>query len=374
VILFSRTVLDTAFRAVYPFLPFIAAGMGVPVEVAAQIIQVRNLVGFLAPVFGPLSDRFGRRVVMLAGIGLVNVACLALVLVVPFWIVAVLMVVMSLGVTLFVPAQQAYFADEIPYKERGRAMALGELAWSGAAILGLPLMGWVLTRAGWQNAFGLVGLLGIAAFALIWLLLPRTEHRRLATSSQGGMQLLVREPMAWAAIAVTFLLAASNENINIVFGTWMNQSFGLDAAVLGVVAAAVGGAELTAELFAAGFVDRIGKWRTVLASMFLGLGAFLALPLLGANAWFATLGLVLVFFTFELTVVAALPLYSEIMPGARALLLSLEVASFFAGRALGSFAGPNLFARFGLTPVSLVSAAGTGAALLIWVLMIREQR
>ena len=104
VILFSRTVLDTAYRAVYPFLPFIAADLGVSLAEAARIIQARNLIGFLAPVFGPLSDRFGRRVVMLGGAALIALACLALLFVAPLWFVIAAAVLVSVGGVASLPS------------------------------------------------------------------------------------------------------------------------------------------------------------------------------------------------------------------------------------------------------------------------------
>ncbi|MBI4670926.1 MAG: MFS transporter [Chloroflexi bacterium] len=184
----------------------------------------------------------------------------------------------------------------------------------------------------------------------------------------------MRVPTAWAVIGVTFLIAIANENINVVFGAWMNQAFGLDAVALGLVASAIGGAELGAELFAAGFVDRLGKWRTVLASLIFGGLAYALLPLLDRNAWFGTFGLMLVFFLFELAVVAGLPLYTEIFPHARGLVLSLEVASFSLGRAVGSFVAPALFTRYGFAAVCFLSGAALVAAILIWILVVREQQ
>lgn len=375
VILFSRTVLDTAYRAVYPFLPFIAADLGVSLAEAARIIQARNLIGFLAPVFGPLSDRFGRRVVMLAGAALISLACLALLFIAPLWFVVAASVLISIGIVLFVPAQQAYLGDEVPYAQRGRAMAFGELSWSGAALIGLPLVGLVLAWFGWRAAFGVLGVLSVAAFLVVWFALPRVEHRaQHEHPTRGGIRALMRVPIAWAVVGVTFLIAIANENINVVFGTWMNQTFGLDAVAIGLVASAIGGAELGAELFAVGFVDRLGKWRTVLASLIVGGLSYLLLPFLGRNAWTGTFGLVLVFFFFELAVVAGLPLYTEIFPHARGLVMSLEVAAFSLGRAVGSFLAPALFLQSGFAMVSFLSATALVAAVLLWILIVRERQ
>lgn len=376
VILFARTVLDTGYRAVYPFLPFIASNLGVPVATAAVIIQVRNLTGFASPLFGPLSDHYGRRALMLAGLAISVLTGIILWFVVPFWLVVVVMTLMGLSTVLFVPAQQAFLGDSVPYTRRGRVMAIAEVAWSLAAIIGLPIVGIIVERAGWRAAFVAVGVLAAAAFVAVGLLLAHDKRTatRAARALGGSYAEALRAPMALAVLCTTFLLAATNENINVIFGAWMRDSFNLTAVDLGLVGAAIGGAELFAELFAAGFVDRIGKWRLVAVGLLLGVGAYLVLPLLSVNALGGSVGLVGAFMFFELAVVAALPLITELAPLVRATLLSMGVATFALGRAVGSFTGPLLFANYGFPLTSFVSAGGILIACIIWLVFVREKR
>ncbi len=375
IILFARMVLDTGFRAAYPFLPFIASGLGVSTESAALIIQARNLIGFASPLFGPMSDRYGRRVMMLVGLGVAGVTGIAVWLVTSLWLAVVVMTMMALSVVLFVPAQQAFLGDNVPYAQRGRVMALAEVAWSLSALVGLPLVGFLIQAQGWRAGLVAIGIFALAAFGLMWFTLPRGERtaRRAARALGGSYLEALRAPTALAVIATTFLLAATNENVNVIFGAWMNDRFGLDPLALGFVAAAIGGAELSSELVAAGFVDRVGKWRMVLGSTLLGSAAYLALPWLGTSALWGTAGLVAVYFMFELAVVAALPLMSEVAPNVRATLLSLGTASFSLGRAVGSFTGPALYVNLGFTLTSLVSAAGMFLAIVVWFWFVHER-
>lgn len=374
-LLFARTVLDTGYRAVYPFLPFIASNLGVSVTNAALIVQARNLLGFSAPLFGPLTDRYGRRVMMLAGLAIMAVTGAALYFVESLWAAVAVMTIMGFSTILYVPAQQAYLGDNVPYSRRGRIMAIAEIAWSLAAILGLPLMGILVQARGWRAGFVAVGFFSAAALGLLWFALPRGQRSVYHAGKAMGKAYLeaIRAPMALAVIATTFLLAAANENINIVFADWMNTTFGLNAVALGIVASAIGGAEFAAQMTVAAFVDRVGKWRMVAGGLVLGVLAYLALPFLGASALSGGAGIVLTFFTFELTIVAALPLMTEIAPNARATLLSLGVAGFSLGRAMGSFVGPAVYAKYGFGAASFVSAAGILAAAVIWFMFVREK-
>ena len=65
-----RTVLNTAHRMVYPFLAAFARGMGVDITVVSQVMTARALVGTFGPFAAILADRRGRKLGILAGVGL----------------------------------------------------------------------------------------------------------------------------------------------------------------------------------------------------------------------------------------------------------------------------------------------------------------
>lgn len=376
VIFLSRTLLDTAYRAVYPFLPFIAADLGVTVETAAELIQARNLVGLTAPVFGPLSDRYGRRTLMLVGLSITFITCLLLGIFTSFTFAIVAMMLMGLGSVIFIPAALAYLGDRVPYAERGRAMGLSELSWSAAALIGLPLFGIAVQFSGWRTGFVALGVVGIAALIFTWFFLPGDSHlatRRAAGNWLEAVRRIAHTPGGVAALATTMLMAVTNENLNVIYGVWMEKSFALDAIALGGVAAAIGAADLSGELFATAFVDRIGKHRVVAGCLLLGGGAYALLPFIAKNVWLGAAGLFGVFFFFELGIVAALPLLSELAPSARATLLSLNIAGFSLGRTVGSFTGPYLFSNYSIVANGLASACGMFVAFAIWQSLVKER-
>jgi predicted MFS family arabinose efflux permease len=376
VIFLSRTILNIAYRAVYPFLPFIAADLGVTVESAAQIIQSRNLVGLTAPLFGSFSDRYGRRAIMLVGLGISIVASLTLGFFNSFTFAIIAIAVFAFGKILYDPAQQAYVGDVVPYATRGRVMSISEISWSAAALIGLPLAAILLQAQGWRAVSVVIGIIAIGGFIITWFGLPREINLHLHHPSRSWNQTfsqILREPSALAVLVTALLNTASNENINVVFGAWMKNSFLMDAVALGTVASAIGLAELGGELFSSGFVDRIGKHRLVGAGLLLSGVAYALLPIIGQNALLGTLGLVLVFFLFEMAIVSALPLVTELVPGARGTLLSLNVAVALLGRTIGSFTGPFLFSSNGFLWNGLTSGAAMVVAFAVWHFLVRER-
>ncbi len=96
-------------------------------------------------------------------------------------------------------------------------------------------------------------------------------------------------------------------------------------------------------MFTALFLDAVGKRRMMW--IFLGLNslAALLLPLTGGVLGWAMAGLGFFYITFEIILVSALTLMSEVMPDARATLIAATVASFSLGRMIGNLFAPGLF-------------------------------
>jgi predicted MFS family arabinose efflux permease len=72
-----------------------------------------------------------------------------------------------------------------------------------------------------------------------------------------------------------------NELVNVVFGVWMQDSFGLQIAALGAASLVIGLSELTGEGLAGLLADRLGKERTIGLSLLLNAGWAVTLPWLG---------------------------------------------------------------------------------------------
>lgn len=361
----SRMVLNTGYRLVYPFLPALARGLGVDLQTMALAITARSLLGFFTPLFGGLADTRGRRWVMLAGLVLFA-AGFVLVPVGGLFAVFLLGLLISMaGKLLFDPAMQAYLGDRVTYQRRGLALATTELGWSMAGLVGLPLVALSMDRSGWQAPFLWLAGLGMASFVAIRILVPSdSQSGRAATSSLASLKFVVRHVPALAGLSVGILASMANEIVNIVYGVWMEGAFGLQLTALGAAAAVIGLAELSGEGFVAGLSDRLGKKRLVAGGIAASVATSLALPLLGLNPASATVGLFLFYLTFEIVIVASIPLMTELVPSARATTMASNVAGLSLGRAAGALLGPTLYTTT-MLPNGIAAAAINGLALLV---------
>jgi predicted MFS family arabinose efflux permease len=301
---------------------------------------------------------------MLFGIGLFTFGT-AIVVFWPVFPALVISIILStLGKYIFDPSMQAYLGDRVPYARRGRTIAVTEFGWSLAFVLGIPLVGFLIARSGWMAPFPLMAVLGVLIFAGLSWMLP--EDRQPAadnpTFSANFRTVLTFAP-ALAGLAVGLFASAANEVVNLIFGIWLEDSFGLQIAALGAASAVIGLSELCGEGLVAAFVDRLGKPRAIGLGLAANCLAAVALYFLGRTEAGALLGLFFFYISFEFTLVSVIPMMTEVLPSARATLMAFNVASLSLGRALGDLLAPRLY-LWGFWSVVLGAVAFNLLALL----------
>ncbi len=365
--------MNTAMRMVYPFLPALARGLGLSLVQASNLVALRSFTGVFSPFLSPLSERHGRRPVLLAALVAFGAANLIVVLWPEAWAFGLTLALVALAKVVYDPVLQAFIGDAVPYRQRGRAIAATEVSWSLALLLGAPLVGWLIARGSWRAPFAALAVLGLVGAAWLWRVLPRVRPAPAAPTRRGDLARAVRRhPQIVAAGLYVLLIMVANEILFIVYGEWMEVRFGLSLGGLGLASGLIGGVELGSEGLAGWSVDRFGKRPVVITAGALAALSYVAVPLLGRSLTTALGAIAIMFLFFELTVVGGLPLLTELVPAARSLVMSAVVAGTALGRAAGAALGPLLYARGGLWLNGVVSAALTLAAIAILALWLRE--
>jgi predicted MFS family arabinose efflux permease len=358
---------------IYPFLPTIARGLGVEPSAIQLAITARSSLGLLSPVLGSLSDQWGRKRAMLFGGGLFALAMLLVVLSPTYPALFAVLLLAAASKVIFDPAMQAYLGDRVQYSQRGLVIALTEFGWSGAYLVGMPFVGWLIARSGWNAPFGVLGMLAVVTLIWLWRVLPNdTLYKAARPTFRQGVRLVMAHPAARAALIFGLLISASSEMIGIVYGEWMEKTFRLSVIELGNVTAVIGIAELVSHILVAVLVDRLGKRRSVMMSLGLYALTCLLLPIIAVNLNSALAILFGFYLFFEFAVVSAISLWSELVPEARATLLGLVVTAFYLGRMFGSLVGPVLFKSFGLIANGAVGAGLNLVALVLVIWLVHE--
>jgi DHA1 family bicyclomycin/chloramphenicol resistance-like MFS transporter len=166
-----------------PALPAIAARLETEPG-HAQLTVSLYLLGLAGSqlVLGPLSDRFGRRPVVLAGLTLAALASFAAIFAASITTLIVARVVQALGASTGQVVGRAIIRD---LYERERAASVLGLVTSAVVVIPMlsPLIGGILDTAfGWEAIFILVAAFTFAVLAWAALVLPETQPVRAAES------------------------------------------------------------------------------------------------------------------------------------------------------------------------------------------------
>ena len=364
----ERLVMNTAFRFVYPFLPAIARGLGVPLEAAGLLVSARWVAGLATPGIQRVAGRGeARRRLIVTGC-LLFIAGAAVTALTGVYVGALLgFALIGLAKPSYDIASQAYIADRVPYERRARYLAVFELTWALSLLIGAPVTGWLIARGQWTTPFWVLGALTVVAL----LLVPRfvdPDSPSVPTTVKGGRF----GSSALAFLAVTALFTLGAETMFVVFGAWLEGSFALTLAALGSAAVLIGFAELAGEGATFAFTDRIGKRRSMLIGLMVSAVGFAVLVPAGNSLGIGLAFLALGLFGFEFTIVSSIPLATELEPTTRARYLAWTVVAMATGRGIGAAIGPVLFGSLGLAGPAIIAVAANMVAAVVLMAWVRE--
>ena len=355
----ARTAANAGLRVVYPFLPAIARGLGVSPAALASLVAVRNLGGLTTPLAARASERHGRRRMMVIAMAAVALGCALTALTTFFLVAGVGIVLVGLAKPAFDIPMLSWFADRVPYKERGRIFGITELTWSVALIVTVPLSGVLIEITDWRAPFVLVALLASAGTAAtLWGIDSDAPHEHV-TRKVALTAPLIR------VLVVAALFSVAAEIPFIVYGQWLEGSFGLSVAGIGAFTLVIVAGELAGEALIVIAADRWGLRRMFLGGLVMSVGTYLGFSVTGSSIATAILVVVLWIGAFEVTIVAALPFASELAADARDRVLSMVVVMIAVGRAIGALAAQPLYSAGGIGLAGLTSAACAALAAII---------
>ncbi len=373
----ARLVINTSRRFLYPFAPALSRGLGVPLPAITSVIAVNQFTGLLSPLFGPLGDRWGYRAMMLTGLGLLAGGMFAVGFLPLYAALVVGVFLGGLAKCLFDPALQAYMGERVPYSRRGLVVGLIETSWAGSALVGIPLVAVLLERLGWQAPFVALGGLALtAAVALGWII-PAEDRRPAAAGATGpglmqAWRVLGQSRAVVGVLLFGFFVSLANDTVFSVYGAWLENDFGLGLVAVGSATTVIGVAELLGETLTATLADRLGLRRATLIGVVLSSASYALLPVLGQSLPLALAALFITFVTFEFTIVTTVSLLTEVLPGARATMMSALLATSGLGRVVGALLGSSLWLWGGMLAAGMAAAVFSVVAVVMFLWAMRH--
>jgi MFS family permease len=383
VLIFVCFVDAIGFMIILPLLPFYAMRLHATPETVGRLIAAFSIAQLLsAPLWGRVSDRYGRRPALLIGLGASAVAFAVFGIADAVWLLFLSRIVQGAGGGTTGVAQ-AYVADTIEPKDRARALGWLSSATAAGVILGPAIGSFAFTLG--PAAPGLVasGLCLVnVIFAWRWL----AESRPAAAREGGGAP---RRPIwhpAWLAIRhpgnlVSRLIwiygigMVAFSAMTSVLALYLGAQFGLTEKTIGWIFAYVGALSLVMRSLLLGpIVDRLGESWTMRAGALL-LAAGLMLYPIPQSLWSLAAVIPLVPIGTALLFPATTSLMSR-YSDARELGTTMGVAQTFAGlaRVVAPLVATTIFQRLGHDWPFYVAGGIVAVAGVLTLQLPRESR
>jgi len=158
----------------------------------------------------------------------------------------------------------------------------------------------------------------------------------------------------------------------VVYGVWLESSFGLTLVALGAATMVIGVAEMLGEGLTALVSDRAGLGRALTVGMSATVLSYFLLFVIARTLPLALLGIFLVFLSFEFTIVTSFAHFTEILPGARGTMMSFNLAAGSLGRVTGALLGGGIWLAGGMPAISVSAGLVSVFALGCLVLALRR--
>jgi len=291
VFIFITVMLDMlAFGIIIPVFPHLVQAMtGGEISTAAKWTGIMGaLFGLMqfvfAPVQGALSDRFGRRPVILASNFALGVDFIVMALAQTLPLLFVGRIVSGIASASFSTAN-AYIADVTPKEKRAAAFGMLGGAFGIGFIFG-PALGGFLGDISVRLPFWVAGGLALTNFAYGWFILPESlpPERRSArfeprtANPLGALRLLQRYPQVFGLAIVFFLVSLAQFSLNSTFVLYADYRYGWGAQAVGFTLALVGACSAIVQVgLVRRVVPRFGERRVLLAGLGFGIAGFATL-------------------------------------------------------------------------------------------------
>ncbi len=247
------------FGIIIPLLPFYAQTFGASPLVIGLLFAIFSLCQLLAaPALGDISDRYGRRPVLVFSLAgtVVSFVMLAVAHSVIMLFAARIVDGLSGG---NISTARAYVADVTEPKDRARAYGLIGAAFGLGFILGPALSG-VLSRISYTAPIWAAAAITLVATAMAWAWLPETIHRAHAGTGNWNpfrfLPALLERPLVRRILIIDFFYWFAFAVFQTTFALFVADRFGFDASRTGYFFAAFG---VLGAIIQGGFIRHIVK-------------------------------------------------------------------------------------------------------------------
>ncbi|MGF9645191.1 MFS transporter [Paenibacillus sp. FSL L8-0502] len=377
ILCWSAVAVMSSLYVTIPLVPLFAKVFGKTLAEAALPGSIFSL-GFAAGclVYGGLSDRFGRKQVIVIGLLALTIISLSISLTSQYSVLVTLRLLQGLAAATFSPVALAYAVDMFPAEKRVTAIGFISTGFLVAGIAGQVFSIVISEQMGWNTVFRMLGILYAITFLIVLFSLPNPPSpqrgvRIWAAFSQ--LETVLRSYPLWLSYTVAFVLLMSFVSMYTVLGSYLGgPEFGLNSRqMLYVRSAGIIGMLLSP--FAGKLAQKYGVHLILRTALILSI---LSLALMGMTHSLMTIVVLSVCFVsgIALSVPSLIAIVGQLGGAARAIAVSLYTFILFAGTSLAPMLSIRLMGNGGNQMTTFMLLAAVLSVGFIASLLIRSHQ
>jgi predicted MFS family arabinose efflux permease len=252
-----------------------------------------------------LADRWNRRNLIAAAVAIWSGMTALSGLAVNFWHLVAARIGVGIGEAGCSPPAHSMIADMYPPEQRSTAMGFYTIGISAGIMLAYLAGGWVVENLGWRQAFFVVGLPGLALALLVRFTLQEPQRGASESRVDSGTQPKFLDVLRFLFARRSFLFMAFGAGLAslagyavvIFFPSFMDRSFGMPMAQLGIWLGLILGLAGGFGFFAGGYVaDHLGQQGPARGLIFIAISVLVSAAMLAMTLLASTVAATLLLF------------------------------------------------------------------------------
>jgi len=242
ILAFTLVVMTLGIGVIMPIIPFFIENLGAGgTEMGLLVAAYAAMRLLFGPVWGSLSDRYGRKPILMIGVLGYGISMIFFGLSTQLWMLFLSRTLSGILASATSPTTMAYVSDTTSAKDRGKGMGILEAATGIGTILG-PGLGGLLASESFATPFFFAGGMSFLALLLIAIFVPESlpvDARRTDVGKKSSMGMamvwkVINSPVRLLLI-LGFIFTAGLLIFYGVFGLYALEKFGSGPQEVGVL-------------------------------------------------------------------------------------------------------------------------------------------